>query len=236
MIVCVPGIWESRRDFLRAVVTTTGGEFLFAGGILTHPKGNDHVEVEVGEPYGQMAEAFGHAGRGKLSDETLEKIARHGGVAYLHFPLDIAAQRSRLAKFTGVLARCGGIAVMIENSGVAHEWESWFPMLGSDKPFDTYRACVALTGDGRHYYSCGMHCLGLPDAQIPGDVGVEEAADLLNMFNLYRLTEEPFLSSGHTFGLADVSPHFRLELIADERHARDDLSHNPHGLWNLTRV
>lgn len=236
MIVCVPGPWVDRRDFLEAVATKTRGEFLFAGGLLAHPKGGDHVEVELAEPYGQMAEAFGQAGRGTLSGETLDEIARHKGVAYLRFPLDVASERLRLLKFTEAVSRCGGVAVLIENSGVAHEWASWFEMLESGEPSDAYRACVALVGDGRHYYSCGMHCFGLPDAQIPGDVNAEEAAELLNAFNLYRLVEQPSLAPGHTFSRTAGGPLFRLELVADGRHGPDDLFHNAHGLWDLARA
>lgn len=236
MIVCVPGTWESRKAFLEAIVTTTSGEFMFAGMILAHPKGKDHVELEFAEPYHQMAEAFSYAGQGKLSDETLHKIAQHRSVIYLHFPLDIASQRLRLVRFTEVISRCGGIAVKLENSGIAHEWERWFSLLRSDSPFDTYCASVVLTGDERYYYSCGMHGFGLPDAQISRSFDIQEAADLLNQFNYYQIVEKPSLESGHTFSLTADSPRFRIESLTDERHPDDDLFHNPHGLWNLTRV
>lgn len=236
MIVCIPGTWESRKDFIEAVITSTGGEFMFAGMILAHPRGKDHVELEFDEPYEQMAEAFNYAGQGKLSDETLNKIANHKSVAYVHFPLDIVSQRLRLVKFTEVISRCGGIAVKIENSGIAHEWERWFSLLRSDNPFDTYCVSVVLAGDGRHYHSCGMHSFGLPDAQISNDFEAQEAADLLNQFNYYRVVEKPGLDSGHTFSLTADSPRFRIELLTDERHPDDDLFHNPHGIWDLTRV
>jgi len=236
LIICVPGTWESRKDFLQTIVTKTSGEFMFAGMILAHTKGKDHVELEFYEPYDQMAEAFGYAGQGKLSDETLNKIVHHRSVVYLHFPLDIASQRSRLVKFTEVISRCGGIAVKIENSGIAHEWERWFSLLRSDNPFDTYCASVVLTGDGQHYYSCGMHSIGLPDAEISSNFDIKEAADLLNQFNYYQLVEKPGLESGHTFSLTADSPHFCIKWLTDRRHPDDDLFHNPHGLWDLTRV
>jgi hypothetical protein len=122
MIVCVPGTWESREDFLVAIVTITGGEFMFLGGILWHARGKDHIELEFDEPNDKMGKAFSYAGRGGLSDETLNKITSHKSVVYLFFPLDIASQRLHLVKFTEVISRCGGIAVKIENSGIAHEW------------------------------------------------------------------------------------------------------------------
>jgi hypothetical protein len=236
MIVCIPGTWESRKDFLESIVLTTNGDFMFAGMILFHPKDKDHVELEFCEPYDQMAEAFAYAGQGKLTDETINTIARHKSVVYLHFPLDIESQRLRLAKFTEVISRSGGIAVKLETSGIAHEWERWFSLLRSENPFDHYCASVVLTGDERHYYSCGMHNFGLPDVQISRSFDMQEAADLMNQFNYYQIVEKPSLESGHTFSLTADSPRFRIELLMDERHPDDDLFHNPHGLWDLTRV
>lgn len=236
LIVCIPGPWESRKAFLEALIPTTRGEFMFAGMLLAHPKGNDHVQMDFFEPYDQMTEAFSYAGQGKLSQETLSRIAQHRSVVYLHFPLDIASQRLRVIKFTEVIQQCGGIAVKLETSGIAHEWERWFSLLRSENPFDTYCASAVLIADQAHYYSCGMHHFGLPDAQIPRTFDAEDAADLLNQFNYYRILEKPLLETGHTFSLTADSPRYRLELLTDHRHSEDDLFHNPHGLWNLTRV
>ena len=93
-----------------------------------------------------------------------------------------------------------------------------------------------LIGEEGHYYSCGMHNFGLPDAQISTSFDSEEAADLLNQFNYYRIIEKPDLESGHTFSLTADSPYYRIELIMDNRNPEDHLFHNPHGLWNLTLV
>lgn len=236
LIVCIPGPWESRTAFIESLITATRGEFMFAGMLLAHPKSKDHVRLDFYEPHDQMAKAFSYAGQGKLSDETLSKIAQHKSVVYLHFPLDIASQRPRLVKFTEVIGQCGGIAVKLESSGVAHEWDRWFSLLRSENPFDTYCACAVLTADEDHYYSCGLHHFGLPDAQISRSVDVEEAADLLNRFNYYRIDENPLLDSGHTFSLSADGPRYRMELLADNRHPEDDPFHNSHGLWNLTRA
>ncbi len=235
MIVCVPGTWEDRTKFIEAVVTSTHGDFMFAGMFLAHPKGNDHVELEFYDPDEQMAEAFEYGGQGKLSDATLDQIAQHRSVIYLHFPFDIISQKVRLLKFTEVLSKCGGIAIKLETSSIAHEWERWVELLRSDNPFDTYCASVVLVGDERFYYSCGMHNFSLPDAQVSNSFDVEEAADLINGFNNWQIVEKPILKSGHTFSLTADSPHFRLELLKDKRHSEDDLFYNPNGVWELRR-
>ncbi len=120
IIVCIPGSWENRTKLVEAVIVSTGGDFMFAGMILAHPKGKDHVELEFYDADEQMTEAFSYAGQGKLTDVTLDKIAQHQSVVYLHFSFDIVSQKERIVKFTEVLSRCGGIAVKLETSGIAH--------------------------------------------------------------------------------------------------------------------
>jgi len=235
MTVCIPGTWENRTKFIEAVVTSTRGEFMFAGTILAHPKDNDHVELEFYEPDEQMPEAFEYGGQGKLSDAILGQIVQHRSVAYLHFPFDIISQKARVLKFTEVLSKCGGIAVKLETSGISHEWERWFELLRSDNPFDTYCVSVVLVGDERFYYSCGMHNFRLPDAQISNSFDPTEAADFINRFNYWQIVEKPILKSGHTFSLTADSPRFRVELLKDTRHSEDDLFHNPSGVWELRR-
>ncbi|MDQ4121505.1 MAG: DUF4261 domain-containing protein [Acidobacteriota bacterium] len=236
LIICIPGLWESREAFLKSVVVTTSGEYMFAGGVLAHPQGNDHVEVDFFEPYDEMATAFEFGGQGKISDETLNRIFEHKSVIYLHFPLNIVAQRARLLKFTNVIHRCGGLAIKLETSGIAHEWEDWFNFIDSGNPFNLYCASVVLVADENDYFSCGMHNFGLADSQISRQFEVSVAAELLNQFNYWQILERPNFKSGHTFSLTVDSPYFRLILQKDNRHSEDDLFYNPHGIWSLESI
>lgn len=234
IVLCIPGPWADRTGFLRAIITQQpAGEFLFAGGILAHPGSKDHVPLHFCEPHPDMREAFRIAGQGRLSGPTLDAVAGHRGVAYLHFPNGWLEQRPRLTKFTRVVQKAGGFGVKVESSGVAHEWDRWFSLL-SGSTFDAYCSSVTLVGDEDRYYSCGMHHFGLPECSLPRSVDVREAADLMNRFNMYQVVEEPQLASGHTFSLDADSPAFRLVLLTDSRHEVDDLFHNPHGIWDLT--
>ena len=235
-IIGIPGPWKDRKDFLSRIVTTTGGKFMFAGMILANPKEKDHVTLELHEADPHMREAFELAGQGKLSEGTLDAIASHVTTAYLRFPLAVTGQQQRLKRFTGVLREVGGIAVKIESSGVAHKWTTWEEILNSDNPFDLYRGFVTLIGGDTHYYSCGMHHFGLPEAQVPLSLEIAEAADLLNRFNYFRIVERPELNSGHTFSLANGSPSYHLNLVEDRRHDPEDLFHNSYGVWELRRV
>lgn len=235
-IIGVPGPWKDTKDFLSRVVTSTRGDFMFAGMILANPKEKDHVALELYETDPHMRDAFEHAGQGKLSARILDDIANHVTTAYLHFPLAISGQRQRLKRFTRVLREIGGMAVKIETSGVAHDWNAWEEILDSDNPFDLYRGFVTLVGDNSFYYSCGMHHFELPEAQVPRALEIAEAADLLNRFNYYRIVEQPQLNSGHTFSLALDSPSYRLDLRNDQRHEPEHLFHNSYGVWDLHPV
>ncbi len=235
-MVCIPGPWEDRTEFVQRVVTHTAGDFLFAGGVLAYAKGKDHVPLEFCERIENMRHAFETAGQGKLPPELLDQIASHKSVVYVRFPLDAIAQRQRMLSFTSLIRELGGYAIKIESTGVAHTWDVWRGLISSDNPFDQYRCFVVLIEDEAQFYSCGMHHFGLPDCQIGREIPIEEAAHTMNRFNYYQLIEQPSLESGHTFSLAPDSPSYRITLVADQRHETDDLFRNPSGLWTLERV
>ncbi len=233
LMLCVPGPWSDRNDFLRWVITQEPrGRYLFAGTVLADVQAKDHVPVEFCAADPHIVKAFEIAGQGKLPADVLARLGEHTAVVYLRFPLDLPDQRERVLKFTQLLQRLGGIAVKLESTGIAHTWERWFALL-SGSSFDVYCAAVVLIGDEDYYYSCGMHHFGLPDCEVPRAVPIAEAADLINRFNFWQIVERPTLSSGHTFSLAESAPHFRLLLSQNARHADDHLFHNPHGLWRL---
>jgi hypothetical protein len=236
LIIAIPGPWKDRSDFLSRLVTFTNGEFIFAGNFLVNPKANDHVIAELYEADPHLQRAFEYAGQGKLQQKTINAIAEHKTTIYLHFPLLVSSAQARLKNFTTAIRQIGGYALKIESSGNAHEWEVWDQILDSDNPFDLYRGFVTLIGDEDSYYSCGMHHFSLPDSQVSKQLDIDEAADLLNRFNYYRILENPLLEDGHTFSLSENSPWYKLSYIPDHRHEDDDLFHNPFGLMCLNPV
>ncbi|HSI62517.1 MAG TPA: DUF4261 domain-containing protein [Candidatus Saccharimonadia bacterium] len=238
MIICIPGPWKDRNDFLHRVIAfEPKGRYLWAGAFLMDTKSQDHVPLEFCGVDERMPESFKVAGQGKLPAETLDRIREHRSVVYLHFPLDLPDQRERVLKYSALLRDLGGIAVKVESSGVAHDWERWFSLL-SGTPFQRYTAVVTLVADQEYYYSCGMHHFGLPDCEAPSALSLDDAADLINGFNHFLLIDKPTLVSGHTFSFAQDAPRYRLTHHKDERHdpQEDDLFWNPHGLWRLDAV
>lgn len=236
LLICIPGPWKDRSDFLRRVITLEPmGQFMFAGGILADVTGKDHLSVEFESSDSNMGKAFEIAGQGKISQQTLDEIERHESVVYLHFPIDIQAERARLIKFTKLLQQLGGYAIKVESAGAAHSWDRWFNLLNGSL-FDLCCSVVVLIGDKDHYYSCGMHHFNLPECAVPTEVDLGEAADLMNRFNFWQIAESPIMKSGHTFSLAKDAPTWRLALECDDRHETEHPFFNPNGVWVLSAV
>jgi hypothetical protein len=236
LILCIPGPWKDRSDFLQQIITQEPkGRFMFAGMILADVTEQDHVPLEFTPADTRIPDAFEIAGQGRIPPEVIEQLRQHGSVVYLLFPPDLPGQQERILKFTQVIQQAGGIAVKLECAGVAQPWERWFSLL-SGTLFDLYCAAVVLLGDERGYYSCGMHQFGLPECRVPLSLPADEAGELMNQFNFWQIAERPHLANGHTFSLIASSPHFRLLLEPDMRHEPDIPFHNPYGVWRLDQV
>jgi hypothetical protein len=232
LILCIPGTWSDPNDFVAKIVADSGGgRFTFADGRLVDVESNEQVMVDLCPADPGLADAFRASGQGKLSEEVLARIERHTAVAYLRFPSDIPGQRERLMEYTRLLARIGGLAVRLESSGIAHTLEHWLGML-TGSPFDLYCASVVLVGGESYAYSCGMHHFGLPDSAVPRTLA-GDAADVMNRFNFWRISEQPELSNGNTFSVDAAAPRMRITLVEDSRYPTDAPVHNPHGVWRL---
>ena len=206
-----------------------------SGGILADVTGKDHLSVEFVSADPNMGKAFEIASQGKISQSTLDAIEQHESVVYLHFPIDIQAERARLIKFTKLLQQLGGHAIKVESAGAAHSWDRWFNLLNGSL-FDLYCSAVVLIGDKDHFYSCGMHHFNLPECAVPTTSDVGEAADLMNRFNFWQIAENPTMKSGHTFSLSKDEPKWRLVLESDDRHETEHPFFNPNGVWVLSAV
>jgi hypothetical protein len=237
MILCVPGPWRDRSDFVRRVVTIEAdGRYFYDGSVLADVRQQDQVRVQFLGRHPRMADAFRAAARGDIPPELEEKIAQHQSSIYLRFPANFVEERTRVLKYTELARRLGGIAIKIESSGVGHAWERWFDLLGSQNEFDWYCAVVMLLADERIYYSCGMHHFGLADAAIGKHLAARDAGNLLNKFNYWRIIEPRDVKSGETFRLDDSPRRYRVDLKADQINPAGDLFHNPQGLWFITML
>ena len=234
LIMCIPGPWETRKDFLACVLMLEpAGDYIFAGTLLSHISAKEYIRLTYkSSPDPKMAEAFQLAGKGRMSNVMFQQIREHKAVAYLHFPLDVLRHRSSILKFTQIMRQLGGLAIKIESAGIAHTWDQWFELLTED-PSDIYQAVVRLVQNKYSYYSCGMHHFGLPDTHVPISLHRTAATELINRFNLNQITNSPPLVSGQTIQGEPDSKLYTLAFQPDRYHKRNDLFYNPYGVWEL---
>jgi hypothetical protein len=254
MVIAIPGPWQNREELQWRIMNALCGEFMFAGDILVNRNEEDYYDyigLTLYDADSNMSRAFEYAGQGKLTVKTLDAIANHRMIAYLHFPLAILGQQGRIGQFTEVLREVGGLAVKIESSGIAHEWEAWTALLELYNPFNLYCGFVRLTGDDNYYYSCGMHQFRLPDIRVGCSIDAVEAEKLINHFNDYQIMQQetielmdnfleyytvqrPQLASGHTFSVVENGPYYRFTLLDDYRYDEENLFYNRYGIWDIT--
>ncbi len=224
----VPGSPASLSSWLK-VLGETG--FEVAEGIL---RGNGlifAVPYEWIENDGSFGNAFS---LGTVSTRQREAIDDSPGALLLRLPVDLHRERVAIASFVAKLAEAGAMAVRLEESMLGYAIDRWTELVGSNNPWELYRATVAvLSSETGASNSCGMHAFSLPDAQIAGAMPPEEANHLLASLNVYQLTESPLLLTGHTFSPDARTPRRVLERWPDGTYPAEHPSHNPFGLWRL---
>jgi hypothetical protein len=234
LAVAVPGPWKDRGELVLAMVEASAGAYVFAGGILMETATRQACMLEFYEHDDQLRRTFEIAGQGLISEPLLDAVAAHESIALVVLD-EPDYEKARMAgRFVRALLQAGGIAVKVDSAGVAHSPERWRETCDSDDPFGIYSLFVVLVGGDERYFSCGMHNFGLPDAAVPAGLGTEAGAYLLNVFNVYRIAEQPELKDGETFSLEPGAPPLRLKREPYEKgYDPDEPLYNPHGLWSL---
>jgi hypothetical protein len=204
--------------------------------ILINTESDQKAEVEVYGFNEHMERAFEIAGQGKIDRHVLDKIARHKQTVYLIFDRDKEHLRVNLSEFTDVLEEIGGYAIKVETSGVAHEFQRWQELLQSGNEFYFYVALVTLVGMEEYFYSCGMHNFGLPDCCMKPTTNPKDAAYIMNVFNMFLISESPDIVDGHTFNISEDTPSYHLILKEDFIYKGDEYFGNPFGRWVLEEV
>lgn len=234
IIIGIPGLWPTRTDLIRSVVSKTDG-LLLVGPILYNQKARKHFQADIYEHDSLLRQAFSFAGMGQIPEQDLEAVASHTYTLYLIGPAGTPDLAQEMLEVTAQLLNAGGLAVKVETAGVAHTKEAWqhFADHGHMLLCDAYTAYI---GTKDRYYSCGMHNLGLPDASVSTDLTMKDALRLLKVFLRYTVIEHPSLGDSHTFSLDADSPPYRLTHQECTAYPPDDPFYNPFGLWHLSRV
>ena len=239
IVLCIPGPWEDRSGFVRAVAGASmpSADYLAAGKVMMHGPSKAAFEFDFCDRDESMARAFASAGLvNQLGKDVIDKIATHRSVVYLLSTTPQAKETSiSIAKAAAHLIKAGGLGVKVESAGKEFSADQWLELTGSD--FVEIYGLMVLdsVSDGTTTYSCGMRNLGLWDSIVSGDE-FQAAVKLLRGFNMYQLYESPELLAGQTFGLEAGAPRYRLSVETQQPDADHNLFANPFGMWRLSRL
>lgn len=217
LIICIPGKWENESEIPNSV--------------------KDQFSFELYEYDESLANAFNIGSGNTLSDEEIEAIESHKTTLYLKFDGYSLENVKKAIKATkSILKEASGLGVKIENSGKASSPEKWLS-LDENNPSDLYEAFIMIAGIDNYYYSCGMHCFGMKDSIcFPEETDPGYAGNLLRMFCIYLLMENPDLKDNETFSVADEDPPFVMNHSKCDHFPEDDLFFNPFGVWVLNKL
>lgn len=237
-VLCIPGPWTSRTDFMQALLKARSGEYLFLGGILAKPAADAHFLLELYEPDPELEAAFGRAGRfSAMSEAAVAAVGAHQMVAYLLTPPDVApghASARAVAQAAVAMLDAGGLAVKVETAGKAFEAAQWQALTAAEEAgalWELFVAAAIGTPEGA-FFTCGMHNLGLKDALVR-HLPAADATQLLREFTCFGVAEQPVLGPGHTFSLATDAPVYRLAEAEQQPYAGYPDFENPYGMWEL---
>ncbi len=83
-VLCIPGKWTTRKEFILEIAKVTDGEYIAAGNVLFHHKSNRGFEINFCGYVENMRMAFEYAGRvNRVSDSFVQTIAEHHYIIYL---------------------------------------------------------------------------------------------------------------------------------------------------------
>jgi hypothetical protein len=232
VIIGIPGKWKDRTELIQAVASKSEG-YLMGGHIIHNEQKNVGFKVEVYEHDPDIGEAFLYASRDTFEQSLLDEIEQHTFTLYIIADVNSFEGVKEIVDVGIGLLKAGGLAVKIETAGIAHSKEDWYELQGNTEHFPLYSHFVTLIGDNDCYYSCGMKAFGLPDVVTPSTISPEEAADLLNNFNLYNIIESPIFNNGQTFSMGEDAPVLKISSVNDFRYDEEDVFFNPFGLLEL---
>jgi hypothetical protein len=233
IIISVTGNWESRGELVQEIATRSGG-YLLGGKSIYHAQKDIGFEVDVYEHDPTLLKAFSQVG--DFCEELLKQIENHTCTVYVTAKVKDCNTVQEVIDVGIGLLEAGGIAIKVETTGFAYSKEEWEVLAENRECLSLYMYFVGMFIDGKHHHSSGMQSFGLPDVIIVTHMELEEAADILREFNLYRLVEEVKLTDGETFSINESSPIYQLSFHEDFRYEQDDIFYNPCGLWELKEV
>ena len=240
IVLCIPGVWESRSAFTQKLADEFSTQIMFAGMVLLDSQTDESVESVFEDKSSDMLRAFDISGvYDPLDQNERDDLAAHNSVVYLISRKSGIEELRKLCRFATYLCKAGGLGVKNEIAGKSYSKTVW---LEREHHFQNelealfYSAVFPLVNEtDSEHFTVGMVQFGLPDAKLLGQSDLNEAKHLLEVFNWYRLSENPSIKVGHTFSLAPGEQLYRISKSEHPYSDRDYMDYSE-GMLVLTPV
>ncbi|MGZ3888227.1 MAG: hypothetical protein ACXVBP_12400 [Flavisolibacter sp.] len=236
-ILCIPGHWNNAQEVKLAIVQSSAGEYIAAGGVLMNSKNETHFTFEVCQRDERMKDSFEVAGSVTgVTEDFLQEIYKHNSVVYISAPTGSLQEAAHIAFAAEALLRAGGIGVKVVTAGKAFDKETWFTLANNFQDQNTYEMFVidSLVEEDGTVFSCGMQNLGLKDTVV-SDLPFQEAADVIRIFGHYQVVDKLVIHPNQTFTPTVDSPIFRITEEDNPPYKGEEQLGNPFGFWRLTK-
>lgn len=189
------------------------------------------VFTEIVHQAGGFEGAFIWGPQGPLPEQVVADARHATAAALVDVECSLQSGAQLAVRIGQALRAAGGVAVRMEGSGAASDWDTWLHRLETGDPQSLVLASVLIVDDGGgNFFTCGMHQFELPDVEILKSEP-DAACSWLMTFCNYSVAESPLFLTGHTFRPDVETPRRKLERWPDWRHHPADGRHNPWGLW-----
>jgi hypothetical protein len=225
----VPGPWTEPAELHAALTSHSTGYDLTENGLVDLATGR-HFRCSATPPDTDIAGIF--AGSGRLSPREIDAIAAHNVKVHLSAPGGSVEAAREMLKAATALINAGGTGVMIDNAAITHGKADWLKLAADKQAGGLYWTFVALTHDDEMVWSCGMHCLGLRDAELPDPPGRQEGAFIVHNFLGYTYQSGITVLDGEALG-DENGPMFHVRHMPHTRFKPGAPFHNPYGVWRL---
>lgn len=234
IILGIPGRWKDRSDIVTSIAESSGG-YLFAGKILMHIESGTHFELDIYEHDPSLAEKVRFGAMGQIPEEDLAALEDHTFTLYLLSDSTGLEVVEKMMDAAVGLLNAGGLVVKIEKAGFSVSSAQWREYASTKFGRSLYRSMVALVGGEHEHFTCGMSAFALPDCEVL-ESDLDTAYKVAIEFCCYLMIEDPKLADGHTFGIAEGAPRYRLSFGDYTFYPPGDMFHNPHGIWRIAPV
>ena len=232
IVFCIPGPWDDRSDFIKALAGSSDGQAMAAGLVFTHAGLDKSCEWTFADFDPGMAEAFRVSLMPNEAPGMVERVERHQSVLYL---IDTGLGPDTARKMIELSMSCldaGGCGVKVEAAGKAFSDEKWRELSMISTAIHE-QLVLHMVADADGFWSCGNHQLGFPDTFVETD-DFKEAVDVARELERYQLYQTPDIRSGHTFSTEDGSTKWLLQHEAHPHHDDEHLDRSL-GIWRLSK-